>query len=48
MGTNVLTVRAGTSSQYKNKYGTTIPTGRILNVGDLQRYYTYNGLYYEV
>lgn len=45
---NSLTVRAGSSSQYLNQFGTTISTGRALTPGSVQRYYTMNGLYYEI
>lgn len=45
---NSLTVRAGSSSQYMNQFGTNITSGRVLTAGSVQRYYTMNGLYYEV
>lgn len=45
---NSLTIRSGSSSQYMNQFGTNISTGRTLTPGSVQRYYTMNGLYFEI
>lgn len=47
IGTNTITIDANNGNIY-DKFGVIRASNRVMNIGDIQRYYTYNGIYYEL
>lgn len=47
IGTNTITIDANNGNIY-DKFGIIRASNRVMNIGDIQRYYTYNGIYYEL